>query len=120
MAVRGRLGFFLRQRQAERGLLDADLLRGGACSDAKNLGAYLSGQSFPDWRLFVQLVDAFRNAGNGLLFNEMRNAEGLWMEEVVAWDRFTSGQTGWVSESRLVAQTRPPRASRTPNTAGGS
>lgn len=111
-AVRGRLATYFRERQAERGLLDADLLRAGASSHSANLSAYLSGRRFPDPRCFAELIDAFRNAGNGLLYMQIKTAELLYMEEAPAWDRFTSGQREWVSETSITPPTRSTRATR--------
>ena len=36
----------------------------------------------------------------------------LYLEEAPAWDRFTSGQREWVSETRVIAPTRSRRVIR--------
>lgn len=111
-AVRGRVAAYFRELQSERGFSDADLLRAGASSDRANLSDYLSGRRFPDPRCLAGLVDAFRNAGQGLFFQQFKDLDRLYFEEAPAWDRFTSGQSEWVSETRLVVPTRSSRSSR--------
>ncbi|MDE3111724.1 MAG: hypothetical protein KGK34_02155 [Chloroflexota bacterium] len=112
VAVRGRLGVYFRELQAERRLSDADLLRAGASANQSSLSDYLTGRRYPDPRCFAELVDAFRNAGQGLFMIQFLEVFKPYLEEAPAWDRFTSGQREWVSETRVIAPTRSRRVIR--------